>query len=202
MPQILYEEYYRALMAVIEARLEPFGFSRKGVNFYFGHNGNWAVVNVWKNPKNSPSTSRFIVEVGIFSYSVACCEGAVERKPPVYRCHWRRYLREQWWEILAETDPNALAAEVSTLVEAAVPAMLPLLTSDHELAKAFGPPDGVRFPEKYYQTILFKSAGDVANYEAGEKAVARVARNPQYRSVWKDKYERLRRWEIDQTTGI
>jgi hypothetical protein len=159
MPQIPYEEYYRALMAAIEARLKPLGFSRKGVNFYLGRNGNLAVVNVWKHPKNSPSTSRFTVE------------------------------------ILSNTDPDVLANEVSTLVtEVAVPTLLPLLTSDRKLAKAFGRTDGV-FPQKYYQTILFKTVGDVANYKAGEKAVARAARDPQSRGYWKEKYDRLRRWE-------
>jgi hypothetical protein len=194
MPKIPYEEYYRALMAAIEARLKPFGFSRRGVNFYLGHNGNWAVVNVWRHWLNHTSRSRFTVEFGIFSHTIACCDDAVERKPPIYRCHWRRYLREPWWEILSDTDPDALANEVSTLVvEVAVPAMLPLLASDRKLAKAFGRTDGV-FPEKYYQTILFKAVGDLANYKAGEKAVARAARNPRNEGYWKEKYDRLRRW--------
>lgn len=194
MPKVAYEECYRALMAAIEERLKPFGFSRRGVNFYLARNGNWAVVNVWKHPRNTSSRSRFTVDYGIFSYSIACCEGAVERKPPIYRCHWRRQLNSWWWEILADTDPDALANEVSTLVvEVAVPAMLPLLTSDRKLAKAFGPTDGL-FPDKYYQTILFKAVGDLANYNAGEKAIARAARNPQNRGYWKEKYDRLRRW--------
>jgi hypothetical protein len=80
------------------------------------------------------------------------------------------------------------------LAEVAVPAMLPLLESDRKLAKAFGNTDGV-FPDKYYQTILLKAVGDRANYEAGAKVVARVARNPQYRSYWKEKYDRMVRWE-------
>jgi hypothetical protein len=201
MPTNRYEDYYRALMAAIGSRLKPFGFARKGVNFYLGRgDGNWAVVNVWRHWLNSPTRSRFTVDYGIFSYSVACCDDAVESKPPIYRCHWRRHLNEDWWEIFPETDRDALANEVSTsVVEIAVPAMLPLLTSDRKLAEAFGPLPGVEFPQVYYQAVLFKAVGDLANYRAGEKVIARAvkraARDPGVRDYWKEKLGRLRTWQ-------
>jgi hypothetical protein len=129
-------ELFDRVIRTTTARLQPLGFSQRGLVLRVMGQDTCGIVQFQRSTKSSKDRILFTINLGVVcgELLVNGCEGL--RRARVSDAHVRQRIGsflprrpDRWWEITRSTDPDALALEISgLLVEEAVPFIQGLLS--------------------------------------------------------------------------
>lgn len=142
------QERFQTLIQSVAPILQRAGFRKRRQLFTRFQAGIVGVVQFQKSTSSTQDRVTFTINLGVWSALVSASEGRRRTAAMVTApdCHWRERIgmllparQDTWWEITSETDIDALATEISDILEqSAVPAVLALTPDtglrDHWLA--------------------------------------------------------------------
>lgn len=121
------EQNFKDLLDGIGRKLKTQGFTKRGNAFRRVASGNSAIVEFQRSQSSTSDAIRFTVNVGII-----CGRLLDEDQPDVSKAgsmnaHLRKRIGEflpkpadQWWDLNGTTETNALATELSPLLDTAI----------------------------------------------------------------------------------
>jgi len=119
--------------------LKAQGFKKSGRNWHKSDGDNWLMVNVQASSGNSGGAGKFAINLGIYFAAVAAMAGQIppDGKPKEGSATISNRLgvlvhgKDHWWDIGANSDLNAIAADV---VQGMQRVGLPWLDTHRQLA--------------------------------------------------------------------
>lgn len=129
--------YKKTILTQLHSLLKPMGFRKKEQCFSAEDGDTVLFVQLQSSSKSTKDVLVVTVNLGIFSRTVADCEGNT-RAPNFLDAHWWKRIglfmpdgNDKWWTIHTQAEADLCGTEItSILVDSALPEMQSLNSTD------------------------------------------------------------------------
>ncbi len=162
---------YKKVLGAMAGLLKAEGFANKGDTFFLLRESNWGVINFQKSKDSSSATTKFTINLGVFSTALGkALGGSSNDRPAIEDCHWKKRAgfllpqkRDYWWIVGDDNAPTEIISEISTLLKKTVIPDLKSHITDDKLKQEWlsGISEGLTEFQRYiYLTTLLKLSND------------------------------------------